>query len=43
MSVDAQVEFLEVPVGDGLLGRVVDALGTPIDGKEKWMQPVLNR
>jgi F-type H+-transporting ATPase subunit alpha len=23
----------EVPVGDGLLGRVVDALGTPIDGK----------
>ena len=25
--------ILEVPVGDGLLGRVVDALGTPIDGK----------
>lgn len=24
---------LEVPVGPGLLGRVVDALGTPIDGK----------
>ena len=23
----------EVPVGDALLGRVVDALGTPIDGK----------
>jgi F-type H+-transporting ATPase subunit alpha len=23
----------EVPVGDGLLGRVVDALGLPIDGK----------
>ncbi len=23
----------EVPVGDGLLGRVVDALGNPIDGK----------
>ncbi len=23
----------EVPVGDGLLGRVVDALGQPIDGK----------
>jgi len=23
----------EVPVGDGLLGRVVDALGRPIDGK----------
>ncbi|MBE5316134.1 MAG: F0F1 ATP synthase subunit alpha [Xanthomonadales bacterium] len=25
--------ILEVPVGTGLLGRVVDALGTPIDGK----------
>jgi F-type H+/Na+-transporting ATPase subunit alpha len=24
---------LEVPVGDGLLGRVVDSLGNPIDGK----------
>lgn len=26
-------EIVEVPVGSGLLGRVVDALGTPIDGK----------
>ena len=25
--------ILDVPVGDGLLGRVVDALGEPIDGK----------
>jgi len=25
--------ILEVPVGDALLGRVVDALGNPIDGK----------
>jgi len=25
--------IIEVPVGDGLLGRVVDALGNPIDGK----------
>ncbi len=25
--------ILEVPVGEELLGRVVDALGTPIDGK----------
>jgi len=25
--------ILEVPVGDGLLGRVVDSLGHPIDGK----------
>ncbi|SVD58278.1 uncharacterized protein METZ01_LOCUS411132, partial [marine metagenome] len=27
--------ILEVPVGEGLLGRVVDALGNPIDGKGK--------
>ena len=26
-------KVLEVPVGDGLLGRVVDSLGNPIDGK----------
>lgn len=26
-------KILEVPVGEGLLGRVVDALGNPIDGK----------
>jgi F-type H+/Na+-transporting ATPase subunit alpha len=26
-------EILSVPVGDGMLGRVVDALGSPIDGK----------
>lgn len=26
-------KILEVPVGDSLLGRVVDSLGTPIDGK----------
>ncbi len=26
-------EILSVPVGDGFLGRVVDPLGTPIDGK----------
>ncbi len=25
--------ILEVPVGDGMLGRVVDSLGMPIDGK----------
>ena len=24
--------IVDVPVGEGLLGRVVDALGTPIDG-----------
>ena len=25
--------IVDVPIGMGLLGRVVDALGTPIDGK----------
>src|SRR6201992_4148854 len=25
--------LLEMPVGDGLLGRIVDPLGTPLDGK----------
>ena len=27
------VDIVDVPVGKGLLGRVVDALGNPIDGK----------
>jgi F-type H+-transporting ATPase subunit alpha len=31
--VKATGRILSVPVGDGLLGRVVDALGSPIDGK----------
>ncbi len=26
-------KILDIPVGDGLIGRVVDALGNPIDGK----------
>ena len=37
ISEGAQVKttnrILEVPVGEGLLGRVVDSLGTPLDGK----------
>jgi F-type H+-transporting ATPase subunit alpha len=32
-SVKSTGRILEVPVGPGLLGRVVDALGNPIDGK----------
>src|SRR5919107_4604891 len=32
-SVKATGDILSVSVGDGLLGRVVDALGQPIDGK----------
>ena len=31
--VKASGEVAQVPVGDGLLGRVVDPLGAPIDGK----------
>ena len=29
--------IVDVPVGEGLLGRVVDALGNPIDGKVNVM------
>ncbi|HYZ98551.1 MAG TPA: F0F1 ATP synthase subunit alpha, partial [Acidimicrobiales bacterium] len=32
-TVKATGRILSVPVGDGLLGRVVDALGNPIDDK----------
>ena len=32
-SVKATGEILDVPSGDGMLGRVVNALGEPIDGK----------
>ncbi len=33
MSAKCTGRILEVPVGPELLGRVVDALGNPIDGK----------
>ncbi len=33
MTVKCTGRILEVPVGEAMLGRVVDALGTPIDGK----------
>ncbi len=32
-TVQCTGRILEVPVGEGLLGRVVDSLGNPIDGK----------
>jgi F-type H+-transporting ATPase subunit alpha len=32
-TVKTTARILEVPIGTALLGRVVDALGTPIDGK----------
>lgn len=33
MKVQCTGRILEVPVGDGLLGRVINTLGEPIDGK----------
>ena len=33
MTVQCTGRILEVPVGEALIGRVVDALGRPIDGK----------
>ncbi len=33
MSVTRDGKLLEVPVGDGMVGRVVNSLGEPIDGK----------
>ncbi|MEA2027516.1 MAG: F0F1 ATP synthase subunit alpha [Campylobacterota bacterium] len=33
MSVKRQAELLKVPVGDSMVGRVVNPLGEPIDGK----------
>jgi F-type H+-transporting ATPase subunit alpha len=31
-------QIVDVPIGDALLGRVVDALGNPIDGKVIFIQ-----
>jgi len=31
--------IVDTPVGKGLLGRVVDALGNPIDGKARSRRP----
>src|SRR5215213_2771143 len=39
-EVRATGRLLEVPVGRGLLGRVVNTLGEPIDGKRPISQPV---
>jgi F-type H+-transporting ATPase subunit alpha len=36
-------EIVQVPVGEGLLGRVVDALGNPIDGKGPIQNPQYRR
>jgi F-type H+/Na+-transporting ATPase subunit alpha len=42
-SVRATGTILSVPVGDGLLGRVVDPLGNPIDGKGPIVNPISRR
>ena len=41
--VKATGRILSVPVGDGLLGRVVNALGEPIDGKGPLSNPINRR
>jgi F-type H+/Na+-transporting ATPase subunit alpha len=42
-SVKATGGILSVPVGDALLGRVVNALGEPIDGKGPLTDPITRR
>ncbi len=42
-NVEATGEILSVPVGDGLLGRVVNTLGEPIDGKGPLVNVELRR
>ena len=41
--VRATGRILSVPVGDALIGRVVDALGVPIDGKGPLVNPQFRR
>lgn len=35
--------IVDVPIGEGMLGRVVDPLGTPIDGKGPIMSDIRQR
>jgi len=42
-TVQATGDILSLPVGDGLLGRVVNALGEPIDGKGPLTKTVSRR
>jgi F-type H+-transporting ATPase subunit alpha len=42
-SVSATGRILSIAVGDGLLGRVVDPLGTPVDGKGPIPQDIIRR
>ena len=43
LVVKATGQILSVPVGDALLGRVVDALGRPIDGKGELQGAISRR
>ena len=42
-SVKATGNILSIPVGDGLLGRVVNALGEPVDDKGPIASPIRRR
>src|SRR5207253_393908 len=42
-TVKATGRILEIAVGDGLLGRVVDPLGNPLDGKGPIPQDIIRR
>jgi F-type H+-transporting ATPase subunit alpha len=42
-TVKATGEILSVPVGDGVLGRVVNALGEPVDGRGPLVGTVMRR
>jgi F-type H+-transporting ATPase subunit alpha len=42
-TVKATGRILEIAVGDGLLGRVVDPLGAPLDGKGPIPQDIIRR
>ncbi|MDP9074563.1 MAG: F0F1 ATP synthase subunit alpha, partial [Actinomycetota bacterium] len=42
-TVIATGRILSIPVGDGLLGRVVDPLGEPLDGKGPIPQDTIRR
>ena len=41
--VQATGDILSIPVGDGLLGRVVNPLGEPVDGKGPLSNPIPRR
>ena len=43
IQLSVQVNIVDVPVGKGLLGRVVDGLGNPIDGKGPMDQSRLKK